>query len=162
MALAIPPHLKVRPSSRELVTRGYLVQRELVSYQELARLAENRALRTSGESQWEAWDRDGVLSPLAFHIGSRAHQHTVGSYPMEAPARDPDSGEWTHAGWIFRDEVGFAAWDEYRYEQDGYPTVQPLYWEWQLLALPIVMRFDVMPVPVTVLAGEDAELLEWA
>lgn len=159
-----PPGVEVRFVTRDLATAGHFLQRELIDYGKFAQMATNRGIRTaSGREQWEAWDRDGVLSPVAFYIGLRPSQDQVGTYPVDEPTRDETTGQWATAGYVFRDEHGFEPWDRYEYEpHDDFSTVQPLYSEWQLLALPLIHEHDYTSVPVSVLAGSDGELIKWA
>jgi hypothetical protein len=163
MAFYVPPPRSVTPTIRDLVSAGHLLQRELVTLGDFVKLTHaRRMLGPFVEREvWEGWDRDGVLSPLAFYIGYRPHQHVEGQYPLEVAKRDAN-GDWVEPGWVFRDEVGFAPWTDYEYEQDGFPNVQPLYSEWQLLALPLILRQDHMSIPVTVLAEDDDTIVNWA
>lgn len=164
MALMFPPAPSVAVWTRDLVEAGYSLQRELVTHEDLGRMGADRGLGTRHVERavWEGWDRDGVLRPLAFYIGVRDTQRVDGPYPAPTPARDATSGEWVQAGYVFRDEAGFVPWADYEYTIDSYTQVQPLYSEWQLLALPLVLDGDYMDVPVTVLASNEAGLLRWA
>ena len=148
---------------RNLVAGGRLVQRELVTHEGLGKAGAERGLQTRllAREVWEAWDRDMVLSPLAFYVGFREMQRVEGPYPMPL-ARADATGEWFEAGYVFRDETAFRPWSDYEYTIDSVADVQPVYSEWQLLALPLVIDGDYMSVPVTVLAGDEAALLEWA
>jgi hypothetical protein len=159
-----PPAPSVAVSIRNLVSAGYLVQRELVTHETIGKAGAERGLQTGqiARTVWESWDRDEVLCPLAFHVGFRETQHTEGDYPMPLAKRDPSGREWAEAGYVFRDETGFRPWADYEYTIDGYEQVQPLYSAWQLLALPLVLDGDYMSVPVTVLAGDESALVDWA
>jgi hypothetical protein len=158
-----PPAPEVAVSTRGLVAGGRLIQRELVTHETLGKSGADRGLPTRQLAQvvWEGWDRDAVLRPLAFYVGLRQSQHVEGRYPMPLAQADSASGEWVEAGYVFRDEADFRPWSEYEYTIDTYTQVQPLYSEWQLLALPLVIDGDYMSVPVTVLAGDDTALVEW-
>ncbi len=164
MALMFPPAPSVVVCTRDLVEAGNSLQRELVTNEGLGKAGADRGLGTRHVERavWEGWDRDGVLRPLAFHIGMRDTQRVDGAYPAPTPARDATNGEWVQAGYVFRDEVGFVPWSDYEYTIDSYTQVQPLYSEWQLLALPLVLDGDYMDVPVKVVAGDEAGLLSWA
>jgi hypothetical protein len=84
MALMFPPAPEVAVSTRNLVAGGRLVQRELVTHERLGNAGAERGLQTRllAREVWEAWDRDMVLSPLAFYVGFREMQRVEGSYPM--------------------------------------------------------------------------------
>jgi hypothetical protein len=160
----VPPGPAVAVSTRELVAGGCLIQRELVTHESLGKSGADRGLPTRqlARAVWEGWDRDAVLRPLAFYVGFRETQHVEGPYPMPLAKADATSGEWVEAGYVFRDETAFRPWGDYEYTIDRYSQVQPLYSEWQLLALPLVIDGDYMSVPVTVLVGDDTALVEWA
>ena len=164
MTLMFPPAPKVAVSTRDLVAGGRLIQRELVTQKRLGKAGAERGLQTRllKREGWEAWDRDMVLSPLAFYVGFRETQHTEGPYPIPLAQADSNTGQWVEGGYVFRDETDFRPWADYEYTVEGYAQVQPLYSEWQLLALPLVFDGDYMSVPVTLLAGEETALLEWA
>jgi hypothetical protein len=164
MALMFPPAPEVAVSTRDLVAGGRLLQRELITHEGIGSAGAERGLRTRllAREVWESWDRDMVLSPLAFYVGPRDTQRVEGAYPMPLAQADATSGDWVEAGYVFRDETDFRPWSNYEYTIDLYAQVQPLYSEWQLLALPLVIDGDYMSVPVTILAGDDAALLEWA
>ncbi len=164
VALMFPPAPQVAVSTRDLVAGGRLIQRELVAHESLGKSGADRGTPTRqlAREVWEGWDRDRVLCPVAFHVGFRETQHVEGRYPMPLAQADATSGEWVEAGYVFRDETDFRPWSDYEYSIDSYSQVQPLYSEWQLLALPLVIDGDHMSVPITVLAGDDAALLEWA
>ena len=164
MAQMFPPAPSVAVSTRNLIEAGYLVQRELVTHEDLGKAGAERGLGTrhGDRAVWEAWDRDGVLRPLAFHIGMRDTQRIEGPYPTPTPARADGVAEWVQAGYVFRDETQFRPWADYEYTIDSYTQVQALYSEWQLLALPLVLNGDYMDIPVTAVAGDDAGLLKWA
>jgi hypothetical protein len=159
-----PPAPEVAGSTRDLVARGHLIQRELVTHENRGRVGTERGLakRSLRREVWEGWDRDRVLCPLAFHVGMRQTQHFEGPYPMPLAKREDADGEWVEAGYIFRDKTDFQPWADYEYMLHSSTLVQALYSEWQLLALPLVLDGDYMHVPVTVLAGDDAALIEWA
>lgn len=164
MAHMFPPAPEVAVSTRDLVERGRLIQRELVTHESLGKSGADRGLGTGhlDRQVWESWDRDRVLCPLAFYVGMRETQRLEGAYPMPLAKRDATRGEWAEAGYIFRDETDFRPWGNYEYTIDSYAQVQPLYSEWQLLALPLVLDGEYMRVPVTVLAGDETALVEWA
>ena len=164
MALMFPPAPQVAVSTKDLVSGGRLVQRELITQEGFGKSGADRGLATGqlARDVWEGWDRDGVLRPLAFYVGFRQTQRVEGSYPTPLAQADDASGERVQAGYVFRDEKDFRPWSDYEYTIDAYSQVQPLYSEWQLLALPLVLDGDYMRVPVTVLADDDAALLEWA
>jgi len=164
MALMFPPAPQVAVSTKDLVSGGRLVQRELITHEGFGKSGADRGLATGqlARDVWEGWDRDGVLRPLAFYVGFRQTQRVEGSYPTPLAQADDASGERVQAGYVFRDEKDFRPWSDYEYTIDAYSQVQPLYSEWQLLALPLVLDGDYMRVPVTVLADDDAALLEWA
>lgn len=108
MASMFPPPSQVAVSTRDLVAGGYLIQRELVTHERLGKLGAERGLSTGllARDAWEGWDRDGVLCPLAFHVGFRNIQHVEGPYPTPLAQAD-DNDEWIEAGYVFRDEAGF-------------------------------------------------------
>ena len=162
--MMFPPAPEVAVSTRNLVAGGRLVQRELVTHEGLGNAGAERGLQTRllAREVWEAWDRDLVLSPLAFYVGFREMQRVDGPYPMPLAQADATGGEWVDAGYVFRDETTFRPWSDYEYTIDTFAQVQPLYSEWQLLALPLVIDGDYMSVPVTILAGDDTALLDWA
>ncbi len=155
-----PPPIPVAASTRDLVACGVLVQRDLVRHNRLVADARNRGVTLSdGRDALEGLDRDGVLSPLAFHIGSRTPATFAGPPQVRDAARD-EHGEWESPGYVFRDEAPFRPWTEYAADvedAEGVRDVMPLYSPWQLLALPLVEEGDHIRIPWTLLAGEPGD-----
>lgn len=138
----IPPLRKFGLSTRKLVEKGVLIQRELITASAFETQARERGIGLD-QSLLEAWDRDGVLSPLAFSTGSWTNWRTTDPYPTD--------------GIVFRDEVQFRPWDEYAFQRHGYPVVNALYSEWQLLYVALAREGETLEVPLeTFKLGSDA------
>jgi hypothetical protein len=129
----IPPLSEFAPSTRSLVERGVLIQRELISWGALEAQARLRGIGVD-RTLLEAWDRDGVFSPLAFCRGQWTSWRTVDPYPTR--------------GIVFRDELEFRPWEEYAFQQHGHPVVNALYSEWQLLYLGLALAGETLEVPL--------------
>ena len=138
----IPPVSEFGPTTRTLVEKGVLIQRELITVGTFETQARERGIGLD-RSLLEAWDRDGVLSPLAFCTGSWTTWRTTDPYPID--------------GIIFREEVQFRPWDEYAFQQHGHPVVSALYSEWQLLYVALAREGETLEVPLdTFKLGSDA------
>jgi hypothetical protein len=129
----IPPLSEFVLSTRELVEKGVLIQRELIAPNAFESRARERGIGLD-RALLEAWDRDGVLSPLAFSPGPWMSWRTVDPYPTD--------------GIVFRDELKFRPWDEYAFEQHRHPVINALYSEWQLLYLGLARAGDTLEVPL--------------
>src|ERR1039458_7530667 len=114
-----PPRIDLGLTVRELVAGGALIQRELIDQSAFESRARERGIASFESGLLARWDRDGVLSPLAFVRGPWGSWRTTEPYPVE--------------GIVFREEEGFHPWEEYAYERWEYPHVTALYSEWQLL-----------------------------
>jgi hypothetical protein len=55
---------------RQLAAQGVLIQRELLDHRGFESQASERGIAGLELTLFERWDRDGVLSPLAFARGS--------------------------------------------------------------------------------------------
>jgi hypothetical protein len=147
---AVPPVQEIALSTRELVAGGHLIQRELVDASALAGLARDRSLAAPNRETLERWDREGVLSPLAFVVadGPTGAWRTTDPYPT--------------SGLHFRDEHPFVEWEDlsaYVWEER---STRPLYSPWQLMYLRTARELDGIEVYVdAMLAGGD-HLLTWA
>jgi hypothetical protein len=138
----IPPLSDFAQSARELVGKGVLIQRELITSSAFESQARERGIGLD-RSLLEAWDRDGVLSPLAFSPGQWTSWRTVDPYPTD--------------GIVFREEVEFRPWEEYAFQQRGHPVVNAPYSEWQLLYLGLARAGETLEVPLETFAlGPDA------
>jgi hypothetical protein len=138
-----PQQLEVSLTIRRLVANGALIQRELVDHTGFESRARERGVAGFTRELLERWDRDGVLSPLAFVRGSWGSWRTTEPYPVE--------------GIVFREEEGFHRWEEYAYERWGYPHFTALYSEWQLLYATLAGEGETLAVPLeTLLAGASA------
>jgi hypothetical protein len=138
-----PPVSEFSTPLRELVGGGALIQRELITQNSLERCARERGIRGFDQDTLEAWDRDGVFSPLVFCRGPWGSWRTTAPYPVE--------------GIVFREEEDFRPWSDYEFEQHGHPRVNALYSEWQLLYLAHAREGDTLEVPVeTFKAGAEA------
>jgi hypothetical protein len=138
----IPPLSEFGLTTRGLVENGVLIQRELITPGTFETQARERGIGLD-RSLLEAWDRDGVLSPLAFCTGSWTTWRTTDPYPTD--------------GIIFREEVQFRPWDEYAFQQHGHPVVNALYSEWQLLYVALAREGETLEVPLeTFKLGSDA------
>lgn len=142
-----PPLGEIKLTMRDLVAYGALVQRELVELSKFSSEARARGFASVDRDKLERWDRDGRLSPIAFVRGGWGSHSTTDPYPTE--------------GIEFRDEAGFRPWSEYEYDEYGFPTVQPLYSEWQLLYLPIARESSTVPFPVEVVERGPERAAEW-
>jgi hypothetical protein len=131
-----PPIGDVTLTMRELVAAGMLVQRELVPMSKFIAAGRNRGIHGLERETLQRWDRDGLLSPVAFVRGGWVSWSTTEPYPTE--------------GIYFRQELGFKPWTEYEFERYGHPEVNALYSEWQLLYLPIADESNIVRVPAVV------------
>jgi hypothetical protein len=137
-----PPVSELGLSVRELVAQGVLTQRELIDDRAFGSQARDRGIPGIETELLERWDRDGVLSPLAFVRGPWGNWRTTEPYPTD--------------GIVFRDEGQFRPWEEYAYDDRwGHPHVGGgLYSEWQLLYAGLAREGETLDVPLeTFLAG---------
>jgi hypothetical protein len=129
----IPPLSDFVLSTRELVEKGVLIQRELITPSAFETQARLRGVGVDRD-RLEAWDRDGVFSPLAFSPGPWTSWRTVDPYPTD--------------GIVFRDELEFRPWEDYAFQLHGHPVINALYSEWQLLYLGLARAGDALEVPL--------------
>ena len=138
-----PPQVSVALAWRDLYGTGAFGQRELAEGDALRSAAEERSLRVgSDRGLLESLDLQGALSPIAFSAGYMSG--------FEVPAQPVDSMR-------FREEEGAIAWEEYRWEQDGFATVTALYSPWQLLYLDDVLRVCSADLPLDTLLASQGE-----
>jgi len=135
-----PPRIDLGLTVRELVAGGALIQRELIDQSAFESRARERGIASFESGLLERWDRDGVLSPLAFVRGPWGSWRTTEPYPVE--------------GIVFREEEGFHPWEEYAYERWEYPHVTALYSEWQLLYVTLAYDGENLMVPLETLLAD--------
>jgi hypothetical protein len=143
----IPPLSEFVLTVRELVEKGALIQRELITPSAFETQARERGIGVD-RSLLEAWDRDGILSPLGFSAGPWTSWRTTDPYPTD--------------GIVFREEQQFRPWDEYAFEQHGHPVVNALYSEWQLLYVALAREGETLEVPLETFGGGAEAVVNFA
>jgi len=132
-----PPTSSEPPPWRSLYVRGRFLQRALVPPGELRKAAQDRGLSVSDED-WEFFDEQGALRPIAFGL-----EHWVDHRLVDVDAPQTVA---------FREEYPFRAWSEYAIELSyGRSRPQPLYSPWQLLTLTDVTLGRGATLPADVL-----------
>jgi hypothetical protein len=119
--VSFPPTPPCRMSWRQLYADGRFSQRPLESPDQLRRAAQARGLQV-GSGDWDFWDEEGALRPVAFGLGRYVEDRVV----------DPSADDTI----VFREAQAFRPWGEYAIElQFDRRRPQPLYSPWHLLPL---------------------------
>lgn len=119
--VAFPPTPPCGVRWRGLYEDGRFTQRRLEAPDQLHKAARDRGLHI-GTGDWEYWDEQGALRPIAFGLSEYSDYRVV----------DPDRPDTI----VFREAHPFRPWEEYAVEMSfGRSRPQPLYSPWQLLPL---------------------------
>jgi hypothetical protein len=142
--LARPPMLTLKSSFSEAYRSGRFTQLELIDDRELIREANKHGLAVRQE-ELEELDRHGAFTPVAF-VGADWHGDLYG------PRWNPDA-------MTFRDEAGFQRWSRYRFRDEGFPRVIPVYSPWQLMYLKSALEDRLVLFSLPYVLGRRERLL---